>query len=63
MSRPEAEARIEALGGASKDSVTRRTDYVVVGADPGSKLARAQQLGVKTLTEQEFIDMIGKAGQ
>jgi DNA ligase (NAD+) len=63
MSRPEAESRIIALGGTAKDSVNRRTDYVVVGTDPGSKLARANQLGIKTLTEQEFLDMIGKAGQ
>ncbi len=63
MSRPEAEARIAALGGTAKDNVTRRTDYVVVGADPGSKLARAQQLGIKTLTEPEFLDLLRKAGQ
>jgi DNA ligase (NAD+) len=60
MSRPESEARIKALGGSARDSVTRKTDFVVAGADPGSKLARANQLGVKVLDEKEFLKMIGK---
>ena len=53
-SRQEAEARIKALGGITKDNVTNKTTYLVVGADPGSKLARAQELGTKQLTEEEF---------
>jgi len=60
FSRPDAEARIKELGGAAKDNVTRKTDYVVVGADPGSKLARAQELGIKTLDEKEFIKLLGQ---
>jgi len=60
FSRQEAEAKIKALGGAAKDNVTRKTDYVVYGADPGSKLSRAQELGIKTLDEQQFLEMIGK---
>jgi DNA ligase (NAD+) len=59
FSRQEAEARIEELGGGVGSSVTRKTDYLVVGADPGSKLDRARALGTKTLTEAEFLRLIG----
>jgi DNA ligase (NAD+) len=58
FTRSEAEARIKALGGTTKDNVTRKTGYVVYGADPGSKLTRAQELGIKTINEQEFLDLI-----
>jgi len=60
-SRQEAEARIKELGGIAKDNVTRQTTYVVVGADPGSKLARAQELGIEILSEQKFLDKLKKA--
>jgi DNA ligase (NAD+) len=60
FTRQEAEARIRELGGAAKDNVTRKTDYVVVGADPGSKLARARELGIKTLDEKEFTKLVGQ---
>ncbi len=63
LSRQEAESRIKALGGAAKDNVTRKTDYVVAGADPGSKLARAQELGIEILDEQEFLKMLDEANQ
>jgi DNA ligase (NAD+) len=58
FSRPEAEARIKALGGSTGSSVTSKTTYLVVGADPGSKLARAQELGTKILNEEEFIRLL-----
>ena len=58
FSRPEAEARIKALGGSTGSSVTSKTTYLVVGADPGSKLTRAQELGTKTLNEEEFIKLL-----
>jgi DNA ligase (NAD+) len=58
FSRQQAEARIKELGGSAKDNVTKKTDYVVYGADPGSKLARAEALGIKRITEQEFLEMI-----
>jgi len=61
LSRPEAEVRIKALGGKAGSDVTRKTSYVVVGADPGSKLAKAQKLGIKTLSEAEFLDLLNKA--
>jgi len=58
FSRQLAEARVKELGGDTKDNVTRKTSYVVVGADPGSKLARAQSLGITILNEKEFLDLI-----
>ena len=60
ITRQEAEAEVKALGGATKDNVTRKTSYLVVGADPGSKLVRAQELGIKQLTEDEFLHLLGK---
>jgi DNA ligase (NAD+) len=60
FTRPEAEARIKALGGAARDSVTRKTDYMVVGADPGSKRARAEALGITIIDENELVKLIGK---
>ncbi len=60
--RSEAEAKIKALGGKAGSDVTRKTSYVVVGADPGSKLAKAEKLGIKTLSEAEFLEFLDKAG-
>ena len=59
MTRPEAKARAEALGAKVTDSVSKKTDLVVVGADAGSKARRAAELGVKTVTEQEWRTMAG----
>jgi DNA ligase (NAD+) len=61
LSRSEAEAKIKALGGKAGSDVTRKTSYVVVGADPGSKLAKAEKLGTKTLSEAGFLDLLDKA--
>jgi len=56
--RQEIEARIRSLGGKAASDVTRRTNYVVAGSDPGSKLARAQSLGIKILSEKELLDLL-----
>lgn len=58
FTRQEAEARIKALGGSASSSVTKKTTYLVVGADPGSKLAHAQALGTKLLTEEELLHLL-----
>jgi DNA ligase (NAD+) len=60
FTRQQAEARIKELGGTTKDNVTRKTNYVVAGADPGSKLTRAQSLGIEILNEQQFLEMLKK---
>ena len=49
----------EALGAKVAGSVSKKTDYVIVGADAGSKAKKAQELGVTTLTEQEWLALIG----
>jgi DNA ligase (NAD+) len=58
--RTEAEARIRELGGLVGSSVSKKTDFLVVGADPGSKLDRARELGNTMLNEKQFLKMLGK---
>lgn len=59
MARAEAKERIEQFGGRVVSSVSGKTDLVVYGSDPGSKLDKARSLGVSTVDEQAFIEMIG----
>ncbi len=56
--RSQAEDLVKRLGGRPASSVSRQTDFLVVGKNPGSKLQRAQQLGVRILTEEEFEKMV-----
>ena len=59
LTREEATARLLALGGAVSESVSAKTSYVVVGRDPGAKLARARRLGVPHLDEAGLLKLIG----
>lgn len=58
FSREEAGSMVEKLGAKSSSSVSKKTDYVVVGTDAGSKAEKAKELGVKILTEEEFKELI-----
>lgn len=61
MTREQATAKIESLGGKVASSVSKKTDFVIVGADPGSKLDKARQLGVKVIDEAKFLQMLQNA--
>jgi len=58
FTRTEAEARIRELGGSVGSSISKKTTHLVVGADPGSKLDRARELGITELTEKKFLEML-----
>ena len=58
LSRSEAKKAIESLGGKVVSSVSQRTSYVVMGENPGRKLVKAKQLGIKTLTGKEFLALL-----
>ena len=59
MSRDEAKKKIRALGGDISSSVSKQTDYVVAGENPGSKYADAHRLGVRIVSEREFMRIVG----
>ena len=57
LKRNDAKAIIEKFGGKASGSVSKKTDYVLAGEEAGSKLTKAEQLGIKIISEQEFLDM------
>jgi len=59
MSRDEAKKRIQSLGGKVSGSVSKKTDYVIVGEEPGSKADKARELNVEMIDEKKFVKMIG----
>lgn len=59
MTRAEAKRRIQERGGRVAASVSKQTDYLVTGADPGSKLAKAKELGVEIVDEDAFGRLLG----
>jgi DNA ligase (NAD+) len=59
MARPEAKARAEACGAKVTESVSKKTDFVVVGEDAGSKAKKAAELGLVILSEEEFRELAG----
>jgi len=60
FTRPEAETRVMQLGGRAAQDVSRKVSIVVVGEDPGSKASKARDLGLRIITESEFLDLIGE---
>jgi DNA ligase (NAD+) len=58
MTRPEAQDLIRARGGNVSGSVSRKTDFVVAGPGAGAKLADAETLGIKVLSEEEFLSLV-----
>ena len=59
MGRDEAQAKLKELGAKTPNSVSKNTSYVVVGANPGSKAAKAQELGIKIINEKELLEILG----
>ena len=60
FSRDEAQEILKSLGAKTPNSVSKNTNYVIAGENAGSKLTKAQNLGIKILTEEEFIELINK---
>ncbi len=60
MKRDEAKQKLQALGAKVSSSVSKNTDYVIAGSEPGSKAEKARQLNITILNEQEFISLQNK---
>ena len=61
MTREQAKKKVLELGGRVSDSVSKKIDYLVVGENPGSKLKKAQNLGIKCISEEEFLNLLKQA--
>jgi DNA ligase (NAD+) len=62
MTRGKAESLVASLGGEAGSSVTRKITYLVAGADPGSKLQKAQSYDIRVLDEDAFLRLLGEHG-
>lgn len=60
LTRDEAKEKIESMGGHVASSVSKKTDVVIVGESPGSKLTKARELGIRLIDEKEFLELIGR---
>ena len=60
-SREKAQERIKSLGGMARSDLTKKTNYLVVGEEPGSKVERARSWGIKTISEEEFLRVLAEA--
>ena len=60
FTRDSIKEKLESLGAKATGSVSKNTDYVLAGGKAGSKLTKAQELGIRVLTEQEFLDMVAE---
>jgi DNA ligase (NAD+) len=62
MARARAQEMVRREGGTIASGISRKVDYLVAGEDPGSKLAKARELGIPVLTENQFLGMLGGKG-
>jgi DNA ligase (NAD+) len=60
LTRGQAQEKVRDAGGSVADAVSRKVDYVVVGEDPGSKLEKAKKLGIRILSEPEFLALLSR---
>ena len=58
MTRAEAKVKIKELGGKISSSVSKNTDYILLGENPGGKYEKAKKLGIKILSEKEFLEIL-----